>query len=61
MTRGVGVRDGADVHDRLVAWLAEIGGGAAAGAEPVDVLPGLVAGEELGRARLIVASVDVDG
>lgn len=62
MTRGVGPRDGADVHDRLVAWLAEIGGdGQAPGGESVDVLPELVTGEEFGRARLIVASVDADG
>ncbi|QFG25342.1 hypothetical protein [Actinomadura sp. WMMB 499] len=62
MTRGVGVRDGRDVHDRLSGWLDEIAGGeGAADGEPVEVLPELVAGEELGRARLIVASVDVDG
>ncbi|WP_051301057.1 hypothetical protein [Actinomadura rifamycini] len=67
MTRGVGVADGADVHGRLCGWLDEIGavfGGADPGRVPpgsVDALPGLVAGEELGRARLIVASVDVDG
>lgn len=67
MTRGIGVADGTDVHGRLGAWLAEIGAvfdGADPGPAPpvpVGVLPGLVAGEELGRARLIVASVDVDG
>jgi hypothetical protein len=53
MTRG-------DVWERVEGWLREIEGADGRPREPLEALPSLLEGAELGEARLIVASLDPD-
>lgn len=48
------------VRERVEGWLREIEGADGRPAEPLDALPSLLEGAELGEARLIVASLDPD-
>jgi hypothetical protein len=61
---GLGDRAAGDVHHRLVALLSDVRsalhGGALPPAVPLDVLPRLLPGLELGAVRLLVASLDLD-
>jgi hypothetical protein len=61
---GLDDRAAGDVHDRLVALLTDAGsalhGGSPPTPVPLDVLPRLLPGLELGAVRLLVASLDLD-